>query len=434
MVFKLGEFDREFPPPGYKQAESKVKGIEIYLPDIPVNPQTGSVQEFHCPQCGGTTAYNIANQGLQCSYCGYLDKEKIDHVGRQAHENEFTLKVMDLANRGWGSVRQELECSSCGAKLTLPDGSISHTCPFCNSNKVIQQAAEQPVIRPGFIIPFAVNQEQCVKAAVTYLGKSWMVPANLRKFSAVNSFVPIYFSFWSFDAGLSAQWKAQVGHTQQERYYDPSDRTWKTHTKIVWRWEQGVVSLRCDDLIMSGTSRLSRLHLAQIDNFNFNDLVKYTPVVLAGFRAKAYDITLEKGWENARNVMRDKTRQACLDQASTSKVRNFSMNIDFKDESWRSILLPIYLASYSYGGKTYQVLVNGQTGSVSGQRPVDWQKIWLVIALILLPGMVLGLAGLVTIPLAGVGILPGVIGIFLFMIGCVVSVVIGIQANRLDDA
>src|SRR5690606_41448411 len=93
--------------------------------------------------------------------------------------------------------------------------------------------------------------------------------------------------------------------------------------------------------------------------------------------------------------MRERTKQASQAQASSSRLRNFSMNLDFSDDSWRYIFLSIYVAAYRYGERTYQVLINGQTGRLSGQRPVDWKKVGLAVAGILSPGVLLGLLMLV---------------------------------------
>ncbi|MFW5714305.1 MAG: hypothetical protein ACOCYU_06505, partial [Brevefilum sp.] len=111
-------------------------------------------------------------------------------------------------------------------------------------------------------------------------------------------------------------------------------------------------------------------------------------------------------------------------------VRNFSMTADFADESWRYILLPVYLSTYKYEDKTYQLMINGQTGAVAGQKPVAWWKVWLVIAALLFPGMVLGLIGLPLILMAGVGVIPFGMGIILFIIGIVLSVIIYNKARQ----
>ena len=117
-----------------------------------------------------------------------------------------------------------------------------------------------------------------------------------------------------------------------------------------------------------------------------------------------------------------------------SKIRNFSMNLDFSEESWRYVLLPLYLANYPFDGKNYQVMINGQTGAIAGQRPVDWTRVWLAIAALLAPGLVVGLIGLITIIFGGVGVVIGGVGFVLLVIGLIISGVILSQAMKMDDA
>jgi hypothetical protein len=64
---------------------------------------------------------------------------------------------------------------------------------------------------------------------------------------------------------------------------------------------------------------------------------------------------------------------------------------------------------------------------------VDWNKIWLVIILLLSPGMGLSLLGLVTIPLAGAGVVIGAIGFFLLVVGLVFAIILYAQADKMDD-
>jgi len=44
-------------------------------------------------------------------------------------------------------------------------------------------------------------------------------------------------------------------------------------------------------------------------------------------------------------------------------------------------LLPIYVVSYRYQNKLYRFLVNGQTGKVSGEKPVSWTRIAIAVAI-----------------------------------------------------
>ena len=78
-------------------------------------------------------------------------------------------------------------------------------------------------------------------------------------------------------------------------------------------------------------------------------------------------------------------------------------------------------------------MVNGQSGEISGQRPVNWEKVWLVIAVLLSPGVALGLIGFVTILFAGIGVLIGGFGFLILIIGLVISIIVFQKAQGLDD-
>ena len=295
---------------------------------------------------------------------------------------------------------------------------------------MVQGSANKDQLRPKFLVPFKIDPQKCQQIAREWLGRSWMVPKELKQFAAMDSFTAIYLPYWTFHAITNASWKAEVGHRVSERYYDGSSKSWKTRTKIVWRWKSGNAGLDIDDLLVAGTERVNARHLGNVDHFNLSEMVAYAPVFLAGLQAKGYDRPLEPAWEIAREVMREKTKDACMRQASTSMVRNFSMKLDFSDESWRYLLLPVYLAAYQFNGKTFHAIVNGQTGDISGQRPVDWKKIWLVIAMILAPGVLGGLVGLLSMSSSSDGLTIGMVGFGLLVIGLIISIVIFVKADK----
>jgi predicted RNA-binding Zn-ribbon protein involved in translation (DUF1610 family) len=420
-----------FPPPGTIQVESKVDGMEVFMPAPPdVSPQQ-EVVDFKCPQCGATTAYSTVDHGLTCTHCGYYEAPQKAVVGKQAEQFEFTVETMERAAQGWGAERKELACQNCGALTTIPVESLTATCLFCGSNKVIQRQAPQDVLRPRYLIPFRLEQAALDGIVRSWLGSSWMTPSALKSASTLANFSGLYLPFWTFEATTSADWKAEVGHQKSERYFENGE--WKERIVTVWRWESGHAQLGIEDLLVEGTGKLSTVLLGRVKDFDLNGLVPYEPKYLVGLQAQAYDVPLEKAWDTGRQQMRERTRAACLDQASTSQVRNFSMNMDFAHEAWRYILAPVYINTYQYDGKSFQVMVNGQTGSIGGQRPVDWNKVWLAIAAILSPGVLLGLIGLITIPLGGLGVGIGGIGFVLLVIGLIISFIIWRQADGMDD-
>ncbi len=427
----LSSMSENFPPPGFIPTESAIPDIEVFMPAPPDSGPHQEIVDFKCPQCGATTAFSAADGGLTCTHCSYYEAPKKPIVGRAAEQFEFTVETMARAAQGWGTARKELSCQNCGATTSLPEDSLTVVCPFCGSNKVIQRQAAQDLLRPRFVLPFKITEADCARIARQWLGESWMLPSGLSDIATLGGFTGLYLPYWTFDADLQADWKAEVGHTKTERYYNNGE--WKTRTVVEWRWESGRANLHIDDLLTPGSARLSQNLLHQIGNFDLSTLAPYEPAYLAGFQAKAYDIPLEAAWEVGRQTMREQARLACLSQTSTPQVRNFNMNLDYANESWRYVLLPVYVAHYTYAGKTYQALVNGQSGAIAGQRPVDWNKVWLAIAAILSPGVLLGLLGLMTAPLAGIGMVIGGVGFTLLIIGVVIAIAVYLKADRMDD-
>jgi hypothetical protein len=132
--------------------------------------------------------------------------------------------------------------------------------------------------------------------------------------------------------------------------------------------------------------------------------------------------------------MRERAKQACRGDISSSHVRNLSVAAAFEDEVWRYVLLPVYVAPYRFADQLFQLMINGQTGAVVGQKPVAWAKVWLVVAALLAPGALLALLGLPLTLVAGLGTILIVIGAILFVAGLIVSGVILWQAMQAGGA
>jgi len=419
------------PPAGYRQVESQVPGVVVFAPQ-PKQVKLEEAVSYSCPNCGANTAYDVSAGGVTCEYCGYIAPVSADRVGRSAQDFEFTLETLSQARQGWGTERQVLHCESCGAELSIPTGALTTTCPFCASNQVNVITTPDQTLRPRFLIPFKIPPEKTTSLAKAWLGKGWYHPESLASNVLVRRFFGLYLPFWTFNAQVDAQWRAQVGYQKTERHYNAHQKRWETRTRTVWRWQDGRVRLNIEDLLVtgSGPKRLSHRILHQLYPFNMGDLVTYAPDFLAGWQAQAYETTLTQAWEIGKQTIRENTKAACYQQIPSSQVRNFSMSADFADESWRYILLPVYLAAYRYEGKVFQVMINGQTGAVAGSKPVAWWKVWLAIAAILAPGALLTLIGIPLTLLAGVGIIAIAIGIILFVIGAVISFILYQHARK----
>lgn len=381
------------PPPGYQAVASALPGISVFAPVQQVD-QSSAQTAYHCPQCGAPTRFAVEVGGVACEHCGFVAEVHAQAVGRRAEQAEFSLENLAQSRQGWGVTRRQLHCDACGAELELADNALTATCPFCASNQVNLRQAPGTHLRPRFLVPFKIENADCQQRARAWLGKGWYHPKALAASAAVQPFTGAYLPFWTFSAQVDAAWRAEVGHERTERYYDAGSKTWRTRMRIDWRWEEGQQQAAYHNLLVAGSSHISRVLLQRLQPFQLDELVSYSPDYLAGWQAQVYDVPLETAWEEGKAAMRERAKDQCRDSIHSSHVRNFSMAANFNDEAWRFILLPVYLTAYRYDNRVYQVLVNGQSGAIGGQKPVDWKKIWLVIVAFLLPALIAGMVGL----------------------------------------
>lgn len=417
------------PPAGYVAVPSRVEGIEVFAP-APAQADERS-RSYRCRQCGGAIAFDPGVQQLTCPFCGAEQALDVARVGRSAEQFEFTLEALARAETGWGEARRELVCEACGAAVAVPPDLLTSTCAFCGSQRVLARDVTPDTLRPTALVPFALERDQMRTLVSEWLGRGWMHPPELRQVQALQDLVGIYLPYWVFNVAVRADWRAEVGTASTERYR--AGREWRTRTVIHWRWRSGRVELPVEDLLVPGTERVSAILLGRLAPFDMHGLVDYHLGVLAGWQAKAYDLQLPRAWDAAKGEIRERAKRACQRDIASAHVRNFRMSADFADERWRYVLLPVYLASYAFEGKMYHVAVNGQNGRVAGQKPVLWLRVWLAIAALLLPGACLGLAGMLTVALGGIGAVGLALGFVLLVAGAVGAVVVFRKARAAEE-
>jgi len=72
-------------------------------------------------------------------------------------------------------------------------------------------------------------------------------------------------------------------------------------------------------------------------------------------------------------------RQLCAAQVPGDTHRNLEVRADYSSQTFKHILVPLWLLTYTYGARVFQVMVNGYTGAIAGHFPKSWIKIMLAV-------------------------------------------------------
>ena len=350
-----------------------------------------------CAQCGAQLRYAPGQTHLTCDHCGHEQDIPADAPRartRALQELDLAKGLRDdLAGGDMVEVRTTT-CPSCGAQVEITGATHATECPFCATPVVLDTGTTRQ-IKPQALVPFVLTEPQARKAMVAWMGSLWFAPGTLleyaRKGRALNG---IYVPFWTFDAESDSRYTGERG----EYYYETRTVNVRVNGRTEQRQEQvrhtrwhstsGRVSRDFDDMLVMASQSLPARLGNELTPWDLGALVPYSPDFLAGFQAEGYTVGLEAGHQQARARMETVIQGDVRRDIGGDEQRIHDIDTDWSDETFKHVLLPVWMAAYKYNGKSYRFLVNGQTGEVQGERP--W-SIWkIAFSVILLGSLILG--------------------------------------------
>jgi hypothetical protein len=339
-------------------------GAEVE-PRQPTEPEAAVVEQtFNCPQCGGVMRYDPQTTDLKCERCGHI--QVVEEIPAKEVEQVLDLTLATEQGHRWAEAQRRMICQQCNATTIFPAGQTSVECPFCGSTVLLAAHDESDLLTPQAIIPMTFESEEARKYLRKWLGNGFFIPDDLAKVARTSQPRPAYIPFWVFEATVNGRWQAYVA----EGYGRSRQWVWQTGEHIFFFANELVV----------GTKQLPPSLLVKTQPYNWEALVEYKPEYLAGWPAATYDIPLSKASLDAREHMVAKAQKELLYKAAPGKsVKDLAVSgADFGGVTYKQVLLPIWITSYTYRGKKYPILINGQTGAVAGHKPTDTVKVAII--------------------------------------------------------
>ena len=353
-------------------------------------PQPDSeAQEFRCPQCSGKATFDAATATVKCQYCGHTMAVEASAGAQNIVEYDLEHGLAQAAQRGYGATVRSTQCQECGATVSFSENVTSTECEFCGSSQVLEQEANRNVIRPESLVPFLVEKQAAAEKFSSWLKGLWFRPYDLKHKARVADMAGVYVPYWTFDANVASDWQAQAGYYYYEtETYTETDSSGNTETKTRQvrrtRWESawGNRADFFDDVLVCASKGLPVDLAEKLKTFDTKQLRPYEPGYLAGWRAEEYAVDLNAAWHQAVTRMEQAQERRCAGDVPGDTHRFLRVTNRFADETFKHVLLPIWISSYRYNDKVFRFLVNGQTGEVTGKAPLSVFKIVMFIAII----------------------------------------------------
>ncbi len=352
------------------------------------SPSSSAIKKFPCPSCGANLEFNPKRGKLKCPYCGWEDAipQTAEQVQERSYEEYLHKNRTRLA--ALSSTALEVQCSDCGANVTFEPPHVAGQCPFCAAAIVAQPKLADPTLAPEGIVPFTIDRKAARDHIQHWIGSRWFAPNALKPLAQQEKIQGVYLPFWTYDSYTTSHYSGDRGeyYYVTETYTETNDKgETETKTREVrhtrWYSVSGTVSRFFDDILIPGTKLVNLKRLEALEPWHLKESLRpYDPSYLAGFEAQRSQVILKEGFEMAKDVISATIRSDVHRDIGGDEQRIHNISTAYSAITFKHILLPVWLTSYRYRNKQYQVMVNARTGEVQGDRPYS---VWKISAAVL---------------------------------------------------
>lgn len=356
-----------------------------------------ALDKHACAACGAQAEWNPAKQLLVCPFCGTSAPFAVDPASGALVEHDLARALRELpdAARGWQAEKRTVQCQSCKAVSVFDPERVGQNCSFCGSPALVDYKELKDPIRPQGLLPFKVSESQVREQIRRWYASKWLAPGALKRRALVDTVGGVYIPYWTFDAQAVCPWTADAGHYYytSESYRDNNGRSQTRQVRHV-RWQPAAGEVRhfFDDEPVPGTQGVSHDLLKAVEPFPTAELVPYATGFLSGFVVEHYQIVLLEAAQHSQEAMVEQLRAMAAGEVPGDTYRNLEIRPVFSGQTFKHILVPVWLLSYLYGSKSFQVVVNGVSGRIAGQYPKSFWKIALLVVLALVAFLIVILA------------------------------------------
>lgn len=338
-----------------------------------------TIKEYDCPNCGGSLTFDPPTAGWKCGYCfSDFNKEEIDKIYGNTESENLSEEATDL---------DTYHCESCGAELIADDTTSATFCLYCKSPTIIKQRFKGE-FQPKFVIPFKITKDQSVALYKNWIGKKLFAPTSFKQDEEIDKITGIYAPFWLFDCDAHG---STTGTATKVRTWRSGSYEY-TNTKYYHIERQG--NARYEKVPIDSSTKLDDKYMNMIEPYDYNEMADFSMAYLTGFMADKYDVDVDECKKVMQTRVEDFIENRLRDTVNGySTYSATSKNAHLHDVVNNYALMPIYLLVNKHKETKHMFLVNGQTGKVVGETPIDHRKQALFFGAVFVAVSIISLLG-----------------------------------------
>ena len=327
------------------------------------------LQEYKCPCCDGAIAFDSGIQKMKCPFC---DTE-FEMEALVAYDSELNSEQADslqwdhASNESWqedDNIRSFV-CNSCGGEIIGDENIAATACPYCG-NPVVMMKQFTGALKPDCVIPFKLDKKAAIAALKKHYEGKRLLPKIFKDENHLQEIQGVYVPVWLFDAEAEAD----------VRYKATKVRSWGdsrynyTQTSYFALSRSGQLGFSC--IPVDGSTKMDDAMMEAIEPYDISQAVDFQTAYLAGYLADKYDVDAEESVQRANERIKKSTEDAFAATVTeyTSVIPEFS-SVRLSQGQTRYALYPVWLLNTKWNGKQYTFAMNGQTGKLVGDLPMD---------------------------------------------------------------
>ena len=347
------------------------------------------ITNYQCPACTGPLKFSSDIGKLKCEYCGseyevaYIEQLYAAKEESAAAAGTDTSWELEGAGGEWtdeeASKMRAYSCPSCGAQVICDYTTAATACPYCG-NPTTVPGNFAGTLKPDFVIPFRLDKE-AAKAALAkhYTGKK-LLPKEFASGNRIEEIKGVYVPFWLF----SGKSDANIVYDATKVHSHRQGRDEVTVTEHYQVTRTGNVAF--EKVPVDGSVKMPDAHMDSIEPYDYSELKPFSSAYLPGYLADKYDVSSDECVKRADTRVRVATEDAFMSTVNGyDSVSTKSARIIINKGPVNYAFFPVWILNTKWKDKDFLFAMNGQTGKLIGDLPVDWGKFWLWFACIAAP-------------------------------------------------
>lgn len=324
-----------------------------------------------CPNCGGNVKFSIAAQQMSCEYCNSLfDPYAFDNKTKDAQEvKDFEATIFT--------------CPQCGGEILSTDDAAAGFCSFCGASTILYSRISTEH-RPDYIIPFQVTKDQCKESYSNLMKKAIYAPKELRDPDYIDGFRGIYMPYWAFHI-------SQNGHFDipAKKETRRGDYVYTDHVIL-----SGDVNAYYKGLSYDASASFADNISEALAPYDVKSMQPFTPGFFSGFYADVANVPSNVYESSAvgsanTNTINQIKKVPAFSPYSPEGLSISGDALNTKVESADYSMFPVWFMSYKNGDRVAYATVNGQTGKVVADIPIDIKKYAIGSSILTIPLIIL---------------------------------------------